>query len=248
MIAADAEFRLVANAAAAAWRRQPPYIAYRVDVDVDVPAFKDRRRVARGVEARTSDDTAVLQDLPNGQNQLGQSFPLLPTFDALSYFRLDFHLGDPIRRHNPLSGVKMIRPLEFTDPVASNPNVTVVSTTLRNYYARYADDSTDERAHIVMDPLPALTRGNDSDFYIHDVYVDPQTNLPTRVTYEGATTSFDVEYATVGGFWLVNHAFYRKTIVAPLHIGRTTFTVDAHYSGFSFPAIPNDVRLRPPGS
>ena len=245
MLTADAEFRAVANAALAAFKKQPPYVAYRVDVTVDIPALKDHRVISRAVEARTSDDAAVLQDLPAGQNQLGQSFPLSPTFDALSYFRLDFHLGDPIRRHNPLSAVKIIAPLEFKDPVAANPNANVVATTLRNYYAHYASDSTDRIAHIVMDPLQALTRNNDSDFYLHDVFVDTETNLPTRVTYEGPATSFAVDYRMAGEYWLVDHAYYRKTIVAPLHIGRSTFTVDAHYDGFTFPAVPNDARLKP---
>lgn len=244
MVTADAEFRTAANAAFAAWQKQPPYIAYRVDVTVDIPALKDHRTIARSVEARTKDDVAVLQDLPRGQNQVGQSFPLSPTFDALSYFRLDFRLGDPVRRHNPLSSVQMSAPLQFKDPVASNPDVSVIATTLRNYYAHYAEDSTDRIAHIVMDPLPALTRGNDSDFYLRDVFVDTATNLPTRVTYEGPTTSFALDYRTSGDYWLVDHAYYRKTIIAPLHIGRTTFTVDAYYGGFTFPAIPNDVRLR----
>jgi hypothetical protein len=38
VLTADAEFRAAANAAYAAWLKQPPYIAYRTDVDVDVPA------------------------------------------------------------------------------------------------------------------------------------------------------------------------------------------------------------------
>jgi hypothetical protein len=245
MLTADAEFRAAANAALAAWQNQPPYIAYRVDVNVNIPAMKENRTISRAVEARTSDDRAVLQDLPQGQNQIGQSFPLIPTFDALSYFRIDFHLGDPIRRHNPLSGVHMYQPLKFSDPVASNPDAAVVVTSLRNYYAHYADDSTDRLAHITMDPLPALTRGNDSDFYIHDVYVDTQTLLPSRVIYHGPTTDFEIDYTMVGNRWLVDHAFYKKTVVGPLHIGQTTFTVDAHFAGFTFPDQPKDARLRP---
>ncbi len=78
VLTADAEFREVANAAAAAWQRQPPYIAYRVDVDVNLPALNDYRRISRAVVSRTKDDLAVLQDLPRGQNQVGQSFPLIP--------------------------------------------------------------------------------------------------------------------------------------------------------------------------
>jgi hypothetical protein len=214
MLTADAQFRETANAAAAAWRRQPPYIAYRVDVDVDIPALKEFRRISRAVTSRTDKDLAVLQDLPRGQNQLGQSFPLIPTFDALSYFHLNFKMGDPLRRHNPLSGVVMDSPITFAPPSASSESVTVVVTTLRNYYARYADDSTEGRAHIIMDPLPALTRGNPSTFYLRDVYVDTATQLPTKVTYRGSEADFDVDYAIDGDRWLVNHV-YRFPVDAP---------------------------------
>jgi hypothetical protein len=252
VLTADAEFRAVANAAFDAWQKQPPYISYRVDVDVEVPALKESRRISRAVEARTRDDLAVLQDLPQGQNQLGHAFPVPPTFDAISYFRLDFHLGDPIRQHNPLTAVTLqppapnlpAQPIRFTDPVPSRPEVSVVSTTLRNYYAEYAPDSGDRIAHIVMKPLPALTLGNSSDFYLKDVYVDTGNDLPTRVVYSGPTTDFVIDYAMVGDHWLIAHAHYSRTLVALFHIGSTTFTTDAAFTNFTFPATPQDERLR----
>lgn len=244
MLTADAEFREAANAAAAAWQHQPPYIAYRVDVDVNVPALDESRRISRAVVTRTDKDVAVLQDLPRGQNQIGQSFPLIPTFDALSYFRLNFRLADPIRRHNPLSGVTLDAPLTFVQPAPSSPDVAVVVTTLRNYYATYADDSTDRILHIEMHALPALTRNNSSTFYLQDVYVDSATQLPTRVVYHGPDADFAVDYTTAGPFWLVNHVTYRRSLNAPLHIGRTSFTVDARYADFTFPTAAPDPRLR----
>ena len=252
MLTADAEFRAVANAAFDAWQKQPPYVAYRVDVDIEVSALKQSRRISRMVEARTRDDLAVIQDLPQGQNQLGHSFPLPPTFDALSYFRFDFRLGDPIRRHNPLTAVTLQppgpnrppEPLRFGDPVAINPDAAVVVTTLRNYYAHYADDSNDRIAHIVMQALPALTVDNDSTFFLRDVYVDTVTNLPTRVVYSGPATDFTVDYTMVENHWVIDHAFYRNTLFAPLHIGQTTWTTDATFSAFSFPPEAIDERLR----
>jgi hypothetical protein len=252
VLTADAEFRAVANAAFDAWQRQPPYIAYRVDVDVEVPALKQSQRIARAIEARTHDDLAVLQDLPHGANQLGRAFPLPPTFDAISYFRIDFHLGDPLRRHNPLTAVTLLspaanlppQPLRFSDPVAANPDAAVVVTTLRNYYAQYAPDTTDRIAHIVMQPLPALTRDNDSSFFLKDVYVDTTTNLPTRIVYSGPTTDFAVDYTMVENHWLVSHATYSRTLFAPFHIGKTTFTTEASFSTFMFPAVPADPRLK----
>jgi hypothetical protein len=252
VLTADAEFRAVANAAFDAWQQQPPCITYRVDVDVEVPAMKQSRRIARAIETRTRDDLAVLQDLPAGQNQLGHAFPVPPTFDALSYFRLDFRLGDPMRQHNPLTAVTLLspapglppQPLRFSDPVPSRPDIAVVSTTLRNYYAQYAPDSTEGIAHIVMQPLRALTRDNTSDFYLKDVYVDTATNLPTRIGYAGPTTEFTIEYAVVENHWLIAHVHYVRTLVGPFHIGQTTFTTDASYSAFTFPALPGDPRLQ----
>ncbi len=243
MLTADAEFRVAANAAYDAWMKQPPYIAYRADVDVQVPALKQYRRVSRGVEVRTKDDVAILQDLPQGQNQVANAFPLPPTFDALSYFRIDFRLGDPLRQHNPLTVVHLIAPLHFNDPVS---HADVVVTSLRNYYASYAPDSNEHIAHITLQPLAALTANNDSDFYLHDVYVDTGTNLPTRVVYDGPTTEFAVDYTTAfAGHWLIYHAFYRRTVaLMPLHVLQTTFTTDAYLSAFSFPETPTDPRLR----
>jgi hypothetical protein len=245
VLTADAEFRAAANAAYAAWLKQPPFIAYRVEVTVDVPAQKRTQHIARAVEARTKDDTAVIQDLPQGQNQLGHAFPIPPWFDALSYFHIDFRLGDPIRLHNPMTQLTMQAPLQFSTTVTSDPGVTVVATTLRNYYASYAPDSTDTIAHIALVPLPALTQGNDSDFYLHDVYVDLATALPTRVVYDGPTTEFAVDYTTAhNDLWLIDHATYRHTLALPFHLIQTTFTTDATFGDFAFPEIPADPRLR----
>jgi hypothetical protein len=252
VLTADAEFRAAANAAFDAWQKQPPYIAYRVDVDVEVPALKQSRRISRSVEARTRDDLAVLQDLPSGQNQLGQAFPVQPTYEAHSYFHIDFHVTDRVRMHNPLTAVTMYppapglppQPLRYSDPVATNPDVSVIATTLRNYYAQYAPDSTDRIAHIVLQALPALTRDNGSTFYLKDVYVDTVSNLPTRIVYSGQTADFALDYTVIENHWVVNRAHYRATVFAPLHIGQTTFTTDANYSAFAFPLTPADPRLK----
>lgn len=243
MVAADVLFRLTANAAAEQYRRPPPYLAYHTVAEINVPALKKHKIVERAVETRTADDFAVLQDLPRGQRQYGQSFPLIPTFDALSYFRIDY---SGAQKRNLLSHVTMYAPITFEAPRSSTPGVTVVATTLRNYYARYADDSTEAKAHLVMDPLKALTQGNNSDFYIHELYVDTATNLPSRVTYTGRDeVEFTVDYATVEQHWLVSHVFYTRTIFAPFKIGRTRFSVDATFDNFSFPPIPADEKLLP---
>ena len=116
MIAADAQFRQTANAAAAAFANSPPYLAYRTEVVVDVPSLRRHQVISRQVETRTKDDFAALQDLPRGQHQYAHSFPLIPTFDALSYFRVTF-TGN---RRDLLSYVEPGQPITFTDPRATS--------------------------------------------------------------------------------------------------------------------------------
>lgn len=238
MIAADVQFRTTANAAALAFAQKPPYLAYKTNVVVDVPSLRRHKVIARAVETRTRDDYAALQDLPQGQRQYGHSFPLVPTFDAISYFRVTFNGSG----RNTLSYVEPGDPITFKDPRETS-HADVVVTSLRYYHASYADDSNERLAHIVMDPLPSLTRGNSSDFYIHDVYADTVTNLPTRVIYVGPTTTFTCDYQVVEGHWLVSHASYVHTFYGPLRMGRVTATADATNTDFAFPATPADPKL-----
>ena len=238
MIAADVQFRQAANAAAQAFANSPPYLVYRTAVTVDVPSLRRHQVIARAVETRTADDFAVLQDLPRGQRQYAHSFPVIPTFDALSYFRLEYN-GN---RRDALSYVHQIKTITFTDPRATS-TADVVVTSLRYYHASYAADSNERLAHIAMDPLPTLTRGNESDFYIHDLYVDTSSNLPMRVTYAGPTTDLTIDYAVIENHWLVKHMSYAHTVFAPLRVGRVRFTVDATNEDFGFPATPSDPKL-----
>ena len=234
---ADVAFRLCANAAAAAFASAPPYISYRTDATVDVPSLHQHKVISRAVTARTKDDYAVLQDLPQGQRQYAHSFPLIPTFDALSYFRLEYNGG----RRDALSYVHQVQPLTFTDPRTSSHADVVVS--LRYYHATYMPDTTDSVLHIAMDPLASLTTNNNSDFYLHDLFIDAATMLPTRVVYTGPTTNFAVDYAVVQNHWLVNHVIYDHTLFGPLRLGRVHFTVDASYTDFAFPTTPGDPKL-----
>jgi len=243
VIPADVAFRQAANAAAAAFAHAPPYLAYRTEVVVDVPSLRRHKVIARQVETRTADDFAALQDLPRGQYQYAHSFPLIPTFDALSYFHVTFN-G---MQRDALSYVEQVQPIAFTDPHAtSHADVVVIS--LKYYHASYGDDSTDAIAHIVMDPLPTLTTNNSSDFYLHDVFVDTATNLPTRISYVGPRSSMSLDYTTVGDHWLVRHITWSETVYGPLRIGRVTFTAEATNSDFKFPDPPSDPHLIAPAT
>jgi len=235
---ADA-FRATANAAARAYQTAPPFVRYRTTSIVDVPALNQHRTIEREVETRTADDYAVLQDLPRGQRQYGHSFPLIPTFDALSYFSINFSLHG----RDVLSSVTLDQPITFSDPKPSDPNVAVITTFLKYYYATDAPDTTDAIRHLVMQPLPTLTAGNKSDFYLHDVYIDTATQLPTKVIYAGPKITFELDYTVFENHWLIDHAHYDRTLVGPLHIATAHFTADATFDHFSFPATPEDPKL-----
>ncbi len=220
----------------------PPYLQYHTTATVDIPALGQHRTIERAVETRTRDDYAVLQDLPRGQRQYGHSFPLIPTFDAISYFRIDFSMP----RRNLLASVTLEQPITFSERRAEDENVSVVATFLKYYYPTDAADSNATIRHLVMDPLPALTRGNTSDFYLRDVYIDTATNLPTRVVYTGPKITFTLEYTMLDQHWLITHAHYERTFVGPLHVGTTHFTADAVFDHFAFPPTPADPKLLAP--
>jgi hypothetical protein len=238
LLPADVAFRSAANAAAAEFAKAPPYLSYRTNAVVDLPSLNKHQVIARQVETRTADDFAVLQDLPQGQRQYNHSFPLIPTFDALSYFYLQYN-GN---RHDAISYVKQVQPITFADPRLTS-HADVIVTRLRYYHATYAPDSTDAVLHLLMDPLQTLTKDNSSAFYLHDVYISGATMLPTRVVYAGRDADFACDYTTIDNHWLVNHFTYRQTVHGPLRIGSVTFTVDGSFDNFGFPTTPADQRL-----
>jgi hypothetical protein len=242
--APDQEFRLCANAAAAAYAQRSAYVAYHSRATIDVPTLKRHLVVERAVEARTSDDYAVNQDLPRGARSYGHAWPLNPLFDAISYFRIQ---NDAKSLRDPLeSYVYDVQPITFGEPKASSANVNVVVTTLRNYYATYAPDSTPALAHLQLAPLPALTVGNSSDFYLHDIFIDTATNLPRQVTFTGRDDYLLViHYTSASGRWIADHVTYEKTLFVPLKVARFHAKIDVNFDSFTFPDKPTDSKLMP---
>jgi hypothetical protein len=246
VVSPDVAFQQAANVAAAIYAEAPPWLTYRTVAHVDVRSLNKHEDVARSVMARTRDDLAVMQDLPHGATRVGHSFPLLPTFDALSYFRI-VGSGGP---HNAVdSYVTDVRPLTFSAGAPVN-GVDAVVTNLRYYYAKYADDSSDDpngRTHIVLRPLPTLLRNYKGNLFFSEIYIDNQTHLPMRVSFKGLNDrTLTVDYVTVDHHWLVGHAFYEETAaygVGPLRFARVHFTVDATFDDFTFPSAAPDPRL-----
>ncbi len=252
MVSADIAFQHAANTAAAAYAKAPPFVTYRVVTHVSAPSLGKSRELARDVAVRTNDDLAVIQDLPQGANQLARGFPVTPVFDALSYFQLDWKVG----YHTEVSSfVHDIQPLTYKDPDTANSDVVVVK--LRQYKAEYAADSSDApdgRAHIVMVPYDFVKAGANPDktFYLSDVVVDNASDLPVSVTYSGGdNTTFVCDYGSEKGHWVVQHVHYETTLHGPLRIGQLHVIADAKYDKFAFPEDAPDPRLivqRPAGA
>jgi hypothetical protein len=207
--------------------------------------MRDHRDVYRAVSVRTRDDLAVIQDLPQGRNQLGHGFPITPTFDALSYFTLSWRVG----YHQEVTAyVHDVTPLTYTDPSASG-QFDVVVTKLRAYKAEYAEDSSDApngRTHLTLRPLQfVVDKSNpDTTFFFDDLYIDNATDLPARVVFEGSNgKQFILDYGSVEGHWVLQHVHYEEILHGPLRVGALHVIADVDYDHYGFPAIAPDPRL-----
>ena len=248
VIAPDLVFQQCANAAAVAIvQKAPPFVTYRVVAHVSAPSLGKHRDVIRDVAVRTSDDMAIIQDLPQGQNQVAHGFPVTPVFDALSYFTLSWKVGS----HMDMSSyVHDVQPLTYQGPQDTGADVVVFR--LRQYKAGYAPDSSDApdgKTHITLEPYDFVKRETlrpDSTFFLSDLYVDNATGLPAEVRYAGGEDIvFVVDYGLVQGHYVVTHGHYEETLHGPLGIGRLHVIADADYDNFAFPEDPPDPRLRP---
>lgn len=240
----DIAFEQTANAAAAAYRARPAFVTYHVATHLSVPSLKRERDIVRYVAVRTSDDRALVQDLPKGRSQITHAFPMIPTFDALSYFTLT---GTANLKDSLESYVHDVTPLEYADPTAAR-DADVVVIRLRAYRVSYAADSSDApngRTHLTLEPYHFVEEHASKDnFFFRDISIDNSTKLPLHVGFEGPDgLAFSVDYTTVEGHWLIAHAHYEQTQFAPLRIGRVHGIVDATFSDFTFPPFAPDPRL-----
>ena len=227
------------------YQQAPAFVTYRVATHVSAKSLDRERDVVRSVMVRTSDDTAVLQDLPQGKNQISHAFPIVPTFDALSYFTLSWKVG----AHTEVTAyVHDVVPMTYKDPTP-NTDTDVVVTRLRSYKADYAPDSSDApdgRTHLTLTPFEFVKEKNNADttFYLADLFIDNASGLPARVRYDGSDEKeFVVDYGRIQGHWVVTHAHYEETLHGPLRVGRVHVSADAVYDNFTFPAAAPDPRL-----
>ncbi|MGH7716359.1 MAG: hypothetical protein ACREML_10235 [Vulcanimicrobiaceae bacterium] len=246
----DIAFEQAANAAAQKWASRPAYVRYVARTHIEAPSVHKTLDVNRRVVVRTADDQAILKDLPNGGESFARPFPISPTFDALSYFRLNTNVNWHMQVFASTTGPDgngQIIPITFKE-VAPSKNEVVV-TSLRYYYPKFAPDSSDApggHMHLVMSALPTLTNGNQSDFYITDVVIDNSTMLPLKVTYAGRDDRrFIIDYGFVGKDWIVQHAFFEQTAYGAMKLSRVHYSADVRFSDYQFSGTPLDPRLPP---
>ena len=231
--------------AAAEYQRAPAYVTYQVAAHVRAPSAHQHRDIVRSVEVRTRDDLAVIQDLPQGRNQLAHGFPVPPTFDALSYFQLNWRVG---WHYDVSSSVHDVTPMTYDEHPQSD-QFDVVVTRLRAYKVTYAPDSSDDpngKTHLVLTPFQfVVDKSNpDTTFYLDDVFIDNASGLPTRVIYEGANAKvMALDYASVEGHWVLQHIHYEETLHGPLRLGMLHVIADIEYDHYGFPLIAPDPRL-----
>jgi hypothetical protein len=246
----DIAFERAANAAAARWVQRPAYVTYVERTHIEAPRVHRKQDVDRRVMVRTADDLAILKDLPNGGESFARPFPISPTFDALSYFRLNNNVNWHLQVFSSTTGQNgtgQIEPMTFKDPQPSENEVVV--TTLRFYYPTFAPDSSDApdgHMHLVLKALPTLTNDSGADFYITDVVIDNATMLPLKVTYEGKDDRrFVIDYEFVGGTWIVQHAFFEQTAYGIAKVSRVHYSGDVTFSDYQFSDSPPDPRFPP---
>ncbi len=248
VLSADVAFERTANAAAAAFAAAPPFVAYRVGVRASMPT--DARPGAspfaaspsptppsddvRDVVLRTSDDTALVRAAGDATFRPGPPLPLAPVVDALAdwAFALDVSSG-----HVALD-VAYERPHRYAQPSPA-PGDAVVVASVNGYAISYADASG---THLRLAPATAALRAAAAQpdrFTYRDVWFDPGTLLPTRITLVAPGERFTLDYAAVAGHWLLANFTYDAIVRARRGPGRAV-TIEATYSGYAFPAgFPN---------
>jgi hypothetical protein len=243
MIPAVQAFIAAANAANAAYRARPAYVAYVSASQVSLPPFVRDRTAVQRIVLRTHADKAILTDLNGNGERIAHSFPLAPTFDALSDFAFAGQIssanrGDEFRVLN-------VRPLAY-DTTKAQSRADVVAVSLKNYVVEYAREPADGDAtfELRLHPTDAYA-AQKPRMTLERVVVDGKTSLPRQVYFTGDGIGFRVFYEIDAAGWHASEMRYSETMRAPLGVARTTLTVEGRFSEYRvLPAVP-DPRLAP---
>jgi hypothetical protein len=226
VISAATAYANAANAAAAAFAATPAYVAYQVDLVTRSGSQSVREQSA--VVLRTRDGDASVRDASNALRE-GPPPALPAALDPLAEwaFYADFSRGHVVMH------VAYEHPKEYAFPTPG-ASADVVAESIAGYDVRYAEGDSN---HLELTPANAATRAfaaQPDHFVYRDVFVDPQTSLPSRVVLVAPDETLTLDYATVAEHWLLAHVAYD----AVQHGRRSNvrYAVDAAYSAYGFPA------------
>ncbi|MBV8068187.1 MAG: hypothetical protein JO113_09425 [Candidatus Eremiobacteraeota bacterium] len=236
MMTADLALALLINRTSAFYQaNSPSYMTYVEHTHVSAPTLGRAQDIDRSVSVRVADDLALMKDLPNGEQRLGQAFPIVAYFDPISNFKFSYFAN--------LKRVDIIldrgAPFYLNIP-AADPGVNAVVPYNSYWAAHYASDSTDAALHVQIDPTPRVQQG----LYPSDVAEDATTQLPSHIEMRSAGGSdemFSLDYAVIDGHWVIVHGTFSQT----MHVAFLTYKIvaDVRFSDIAFPAEPPDPRL-----
>ena len=235
MIPADLALALLINRTTEYYQANPPvYMTYNELTHVTAPSLGRTQEINRSIKVRVADDYAVMKDLPNGGERLGQAFPIVAYFDPLSAFGFSWFAN--LKRVD--INLQRGRPLVLATP-EPDPDVNVVVPYNSFWAARYAPDSTDDAIHLLIDPTPRVR----NSFYPSEVIEDAQSHLPSHIEMkvDGSDESIALDFKVIDGHWVIVHAVWGGTE----HAVFMTFKViaDVTFSDIAFPTDPPDPRL-----
>lgn len=196
--------QLVNRTAVAYTQRAPLFMSFRERTHVTVPSFGRSQNIDRTEKVRVGDDYAVMQDLPNGTARRGQAFPIIPYFDPFSAF--DFGYYANLKRVDIT--LKRGAPVYFTMP-APDPGVTAVVPYNSFWIPTYAPDSSDARAHLLIEPTARVGTG----FYPSEIIEDAGTQLPARVVMRtpGDDEVITLDFIVLENHWVISHGIFTAT-------------------------------------
>ncbi|MBV9232746.1 MAG: hypothetical protein JO030_01780 [Candidatus Eremiobacteraeota bacterium] len=235
MLTPDLALALLINRTSAYYSANPPlYMTYTERTHVSAPTLGRTQDIDRSIAVRVADNVAVMRDLPNGEQRVGQAFPVIAYFDPLSAFQFSYfanlkRVDITLQRGTPLT-------LSIPPP---DPSVNAVVAYNSYWAAHYASDSSEEALHLLMEPTPRITQG----FYPAEIVEDAKSHLPARIVMKsvGADDVIALDYGVLDGHWVVVHG----TFSATQHAVFLTFKViaDVTFSNIAFPQAPPDQRL-----
>jgi hypothetical protein len=241
MMLPDVALALLIDRAADFYQASPPvYMTYTEHTRVTAPSLGRSQEINRSIAVRVADDYAVMRDLPNGGERVGQAFPIIAYFDPISGFSFSYFAN--LKRTDIT--LKRAKPIQLATP-EPDPDVNVLIPYNSYWAARYAPDSTDDALHLLIDPTARAQGG----FYPSEVVEDPQTHLPSHIEMRiagGDDMVIALDYKVIEGHWVIVHG----TFSASQHAVFLNFKViaDVTYDDIAFPTTAPDPRLAAPES